>query len=216
MESKIFAIKIPENEKNAMDYISNVTNNTLSKLFYKPIQNAIYSNLGLILLYKIDLRNATKLSQLHDELLSYESTSSHSLPIIEDFISLILDKNLKNVFWKIFGDIQLNEKDFLLHEVDITELTNQMGKEYLITHGSMDKIDLSLARNIFFNYMLRTYFNTTALGSINKLNQEWNNHQPLIKQFQSQMIARYLNKFQPKKLEAIKVDELVEVSEYIE
>lgn len=216
MDSKIFAIKIPENEKNAMDYISNVTNNTLSKLFYKPLQNAIYSNLGLILLYKIDLRNATKLSQLHDELLSYESTSSHSLPIIEDFISLILDKNLKNVFWKIFGDMQLNEKDFLLHELNITELTNQMGKEYLITHGSMDEIDLTLARNIFFNYMLRNYFNTTALGSINKLNQEWNNHQPLIKQFQSQVIARYLNKFQPKKLEAIKIDELVEVSEYLE
>jgi len=216
MESKIFAIKIPENEKNAMDYISNVTNKKLSRLFYKPLQNAIYSNLGLILLYKIDLRNATNLSQLHDELFSQQSTTGHSLPIIEDFVSLILDKNLKNVFWKIFGDIQLNEKDFLLHELDITELASQMGKEYLLIHGTLEEIDLELARNIFFNYMLKTYFNTTALGSINKLNQEWINRQPLIKQFQSQFIARYLNKFQPKKLEAIKVDELVEVSEYIE
>ena len=103
-----------------------------------------------------------------------------------------------------------------MHELDITELANQMGKEYLLIHGTLDEIDLELARNIFFNYMLKTYFNTTALGSINKLNQEWSNHQPLIKQFQSQFIARYLNKFQPKKLEAIKVDELVEVSEYVE
>ena len=199
-----------------MDYISNVTEFPLSKLFYKPLQNAIFSNLGLILLYKIDIRNTLKISQLHDEVLNYQSSSKTTLPIIEDFVSLILDKNIKNIFWKMFGDLQLNEKDFLLHELNIIELANFMGKEYLLSNGSLEEIDLELARNIFFNFMLRTYFDTTALGSINKLNLEWNNHQPSIKQFQSQIIAKYLNKFQPKKLEAIKVDELMEVSEYIE
>lgn len=216
METKLFAIKIPENEKIAMDYISNVTNNTLSKLFYKPLQNAIFANLGIILLYKIDLRNTTKISQLHNELLSHKALSTQSLPIINDFMALMLDKNLKNTFWNIFGDIQLNEKEFLLHELDITDLAFYMGNEYLSKHGNLEEIDLNLARNLFFNYMLLTYFNTTALGSINKLNLEWSNHQPLIKQFQSQIIAKYLNKFQPKKLEAIKVDELMEVDEYIE
>ncbi|WP_455393196.1 hypothetical protein [[Eubacterium] cellulosolvens] len=216
MDSKIFAIKIPENEKIAMDYISTVTNNTLSKLFYKPLQSAIYSKLGLILLYKIDLRNTAKMSQLSEKLFNLESMSGLSLPIIEDFIGLILDKNIKTSFWKIFGDIKLNEKDFLLHELDIIDLANYMGREYLLSNANLEEIDIDLARSIFFNYMLRTYFNTTALGSINKLNLEWNNHQPLIRQFQSQITAKYLNKFQPKKLEAIKVDEMFEVSEYIE
>ena len=107
MNSKLFAIKIPENEKNAMDYISNVTTNTLSKIFYRPIQDAIYTNLGLILLYKIDLRNTTKISDLGDEILKKDYLSNRSLPIIEDFVSLMLDKNLKKSFWNIFGEIKL-------------------------------------------------------------------------------------------------------------
>ena len=135
---------------------------------------------------------------MHDELLSHKALATQSLPIINDFMALMLDKNLKNTFWNIFGDIQLNEKDFLLHELDISDLAFYMGNEYLLQHGSLEEIDLDLARNLFFNYMLLTYFNTTALGSINKLNLEWSNHQPLIKQFQSQIIAKYLNKFQPK------------------
>jgi hypothetical protein len=216
MDSKLFALKIPEREKNAMDYISTVTNNTLSKVFYKPIQDAIYTNLGLILIYKIDLRNAIKLTELHNEILNQESLQGQSMPIIEDFISLILNKKLKSDFWKIFGDIQLNEKDFLLTELDIYDIANFMGREYILKHGDFKEIDLELARNLFFSYMLLTYFNTTALGSIKNLKMEWNNHQPLIKQFQSQLMAKYLNMFQPKKLEAIKVDELMEVSEYVD
>jgi hypothetical protein len=216
MNTKLFAIKIPENEKIAMDYISNETNNTLSKLFYEPIKDAIYTDLGLILVYKIDMQNTTKVSTLYNDFLSHKSLTSRSLPIIEDFVGLILDKNLKNEFWKIFGDIQLNEKDFMLHELDIIDMATHMGQEYIINHGSFDKINLDLARNIFFNYMLVTYFNTTAVGSITQLNLEWSNHQTLIKQFQGQLIAKYVNKYQPKKLEAIKIDELVEVSEYLE
>ena len=66
--------------------------------------------------------------------------------------------------------------------------------------------------------MLTTYFNVTALGSIKKLNLEWANHLPLIKQFLSQIITKYLSKYQPKKLEAMKVDaeEIFEVSEYVD
>ena len=216
MNSKLFAIKIPENEKNAMDYISNVTNKTLSKIFYNPLQEAIYTNLGLILLYKIDLRNVTKLTDLREELFNRKFLSGHTLPIIEDFVRMLLDNNIKKSFWKIFSDLQLNEKDFLLFDLDIIDLANQLGKEYITKHGNFNEIDINLARNIYFNYMLMAYFNTTAVGSIKKLNFEWTTHQPLIIQFQSQIIAKYINKFQPKKLEAIKVDELVEVSEYIE
>lgn len=216
MNSKLFAIKIPENEKSAMDYISNVTNKTLSKIFYKPLQNAIYTDLGFILLFKIDLRNIAKLSNLSDDVFHKISMANQPIPIIEDFISLMLDRNVKKSFWNIFGDIQLNEKNFLLHDLDITSLANQLGKEYLLRNGTLQEIDLNLARDIFFNYMLNVYFNTTALGSIQNLNAEWSRHQPLIKQFQGQLLAKYLNKFQAKKLEAIKIDELVEVSEYVD
>ena len=216
MNTKLFAIKIPENEKNAMDYVSNITNKTMSKLFYKPIQDAIYTNLGLILLYKIDFRNTMKISNMNEDVFNKRSLSGHTLPIIEDFISLIIDKNLKKGFWNIFTDIQLNEKDFLLHDIDLAEVAHNIGKEYIFRHGNLNDLDLNLARNIFFHYMLMTYFNITALGSINRLNLEWNNHKPSIKQFKNQLIIKYLTKYQPKKFEAIKVDEILEVSEYLD
>lgn len=216
MDTKHFAIKIPKNEKVAMDYISNTTNNTLSKLFYTPIKDALYTELGLILLYKIDLRNNTNVSEICDELINLKTLSGKTFPIIEDFIGIMLDKQYKKTFWNIFSDIQLNEKEFLLHELDLKEVTYYLGKEYISNHGNFEEIDLNMARRIFFNYMLMTYFNVTALGSLNKLNDEWSSHQSLIKQFQNQIMLKYMNKFQSKKLEAIKVDEFVEVSEYFE
>ncbi len=216
MDTKLFAIKIPENEKIAMDYISNITNNTLSKMFYKPLQEAIFKRLGLILLYKIDLRNSSKISGLNDVMLTSRPLSANTLPIIEDFVNLMLDKNLKKPFWEIFGDVEQNEKDFFLYEVDIEEMAYHLGKKYLENDGDFDKLDLNMARNVFFNYMLETYFNMTAIGSINKLNQRWSNRQPMIKQFQSQILTKYLNKFQPAKIEAIRLDDIIEVAEYKE
>jgi hypothetical protein len=216
MNTKLFAIKVPENEKNAMDYISKITKNTLSKVFYKPLQNAIYTNLGLILLYKIDLRNTAKISDINIEFFDIKENPNQSLPIIEDFIGLMLDKNLRTAFWSIFNDIQINEKDFLFHELDLTEIAFHVGKEYVSRFGNFEEIDLNLTRTIYFNYMLMTYFNITAMGSIQKLNHEWtsNNHQ--IKNFQEQLITKYLTRFQEKKVEAMKVDEIFEVSEYVE
>ncbi len=216
MNTKLFAIKMPAKEKNAMEYISNSTNNTLSKLFYKSIQDAIYSKLGMILLYKIDLRNNSEITEGNIDLTSLNEQLGMTLPIIEDFIGLMLEKNLKTNFWSIFKDIPSNEKSLIFQNFNLTEIATHLGKEYLARHGDFEELDLNLARNIFFNYMLLTYFNIAAVGSIQKLNQLWQIHQHNIQIFQDQLLNRYLTKFHDKKVEAIKVDEILEVSEYIE
>ena len=216
MNSKLFAIKIPEIEKNAMDYVSSSTNNTLSKIFYKSLQNTIYTDLGLILLYKIDMRDTTNITHLHEEIFNTEVLSNHTLPIIEDFVGLMLDKKIKTEFWSLFKDITVDEKEFLLYDLNMVEIAQHLGREYISKIGNFDEIDLNLARTIFFNYMLMTYFNVTAVGSIQKLNQVWMSHQLQIKNFQNQIISKYLSRFQLKKVEPIKVDEIVEVSEYID
>ena len=216
MNTKLFAIKLPEKEKNAMEYISNSTNNTLSKLFYKPLQSAIYKNLGLILLHKIDLRSTIKVSQIPKNFFSEDEINNQSLPIIEDFVGLMLDKNIKNNFWTIFKNVSIHEKEFILQNLDLTDIATHIGKEYLARQGSFEELDLNLARKIFFNYMLLTYFNVTAIGSIQNLNNNWLTHQHQITSFQDQLINKYLTRFRDKKLEAIKVDEVVEVSEYID
>jgi hypothetical protein len=216
MNTKLFAIKLPENEKKAMEYISNSTNNTLSKLFYKPLQNAIFRNLGVILLYKIDLRNTTEVTDLTNDISDIEDLSNHTLPIIEDFIGFMLSKTIRAQFWSIFNDIEINEKEFFLQNLDVSDIAETLGREYLVKHGDFEVMDLNLARNIFFNHMLLTYFNTTAVGSIQKLTNEWQAHQQQIRSFQNKLVYDYLNEFQKKEVEPIKVDEIVEVSEYIE
>ncbi len=216
MNTKLFAIKVPENEKNAMDYIANTTNNTLSKLFYKPLQDAIFTNLGLILLYKIDLRNTTELSELSNELFNLKEYPEQTLPIIEDFVGLMLNKNLKTEFWSIFKNVQMNEKEFIFHKLNISNIAFHIGKKYISNFGGFEEIDVNLARDIFFNHMLESYFNLTAVGSIQRLRQEWSSRKHQIKNFQNQILTKYLQRFQEKKVKPIKVDEIVEVSEYIE
>ena len=216
MDTKLFAIKIPKNEKLAMDYIAEMTNNPLSKMFYNPIKEAIFKKLGWILLFKIDLRNTSKLTNLNEDFFTNQESVVKTLPIIEDFVRLMLDKNLKRSFWEIFSDVELNEKEFVLHDIDLDAVAHYLGKEYIAHNGDFKELDLTLARAIFFKYMLQTYFNITAVGSINKLNQEWSTRQPMIKQFQSQILSRYLSKFQSTKIEAIKLEDVVEVAEYEE
>ena len=216
MNTKLFAIKIPDNEKNAMDYIAKSTNNTLSKLFYKPLQDAIYTNLGLILLYKIDLRNTLELTELNNELFNFEESPERSLPIIEDFVGLMLNKNLKTEFWSIFKNLQVNEKEFIFHKLNLSDIAFHVGKDYVSNFGGFEEIDVNLARDIFFNHMLESYFNITAVGSIQRLKQEWAGRKHQIKNFQNQILTKYLQRFREKKIEPIKVDEIVEVSEYIE
>jgi hypothetical protein len=216
MNTKLFAIKLPEEEKNAMEYISNSTNNTLSSIFYKPLQDAIYKNLGLILLYKIDLRSTSRVPDMTKDAFSSEDLINKSLPIIEDFIGLMLDKKMRIDFWSIFAEIETNEKDLIFQNVNLAEIADHLGKEYLAQQGDFKELDLNLARHIFFNYMLTVYFNITAVGSIQRLNNEWSTHKHKLKEFQNQLINKYLTRFRNKKVEAIKIDEALEVSEYIE
>jgi hypothetical protein len=216
MNSKLFALKIPENEKNAMDYISNTTNNTLSKIFYQPLQEAIYKDLGLILLYKIDLRNTIKTTELDKELIHSNQLTIRTLPIVEDFIGLMLEKNNRNSFWSLFDNITTNEKEFIFQDLNLDDIAYHLGKEYILKFGGFEEINLDLARNIFFSYMLENYFNITAVGSIQKLSHEWKNRNHQVKRFQDQIITKYMQRYQTKRVEAIKIDEVFEVSEYIE
>jgi hypothetical protein len=81
-------------------------------------------------------------------------------------------------------------------------------------NGKLDKIDLMLAYDIFFEYMLSIYYKLTAIGSLKNLNTEWFNKRAKVHDFKTKLIKTYLIKYRDEKAEAIEIEEIFEVSEY--
>jgi len=212
METKLFAIKIPRRLKDAMDYTSKESGRTLSKLYYDSLQKTIFEIFGLVILYKIDRRGNTRLEDLLS-LLSDKNVSQNIIPgVVADFLDLMDEDKNKHAFSEIFSNLMI-EEDGLSSEIDFMEVARHMGHAYLEREGNLDKIELSLGRDIFFNYMISLYYRTSAMGSLKVLNTEWYRKQRRVKEFQESLIAQYLEKYKEEKVEAIELEEILEVSE---
>ncbi len=214
METKLFALKISKREKEAMDYTAKETDRTLSKLYYKPLQTTIYETLGVVLLYKIDRRISSGLIELKSISLDDEESNKLNFPILEDFVELMIEPNNRRQFNEIFDNIDFVVKDFLLYKHKIKEIARAVGRVYIEKNGNFNKINLDLAHEIFFEYMLSLYYKLTAIGSLKNLNTEWFNKRLKIKDFESKLINSYLIKYREVKAEAIEIEEIFEVSEY--
>jgi hypothetical protein len=212
MDTKLFAIKIPRRIKDAMDYTSKETGRTLSKLYYNSLQKTIYEIFGLVVLYKIDRRGNTRLEDLLS-LISDSDVAKNIIPgVVTDFLDLMEDEDNRQAFHEIFENLVI-EEDGVLAEMDFVEAARGIGHAYLEREGSLKKIDLELGRDIFFNYMISMYYRTAAIGSLKILNTEWYRKQRKIKEFQNGLIAQYLEKYKEEKVEAIELEEILEVSE---
>jgi hypothetical protein len=215
MESKLFAIKIPRRLKDAMDYTSKETGRTLSKLYYDSLQKTIFEIFGLVILYKIDRRGTTRLEDLLS-LLSDKNVSHSIIPgVVADFIDLMEEEQNKQAFHEIFNNIVI-EEDGMASELDFLEIARRVGHAYLEREGNLSKIDLALGRDIFYNYMISVYYRNYAVGSLKVLNTEWYRKQRKLKEFQENLIAQYLEKYKEEKVDAIELEEILEVSEFKE
>ena len=212
METKLFAIKIPKKIKDAMDYTSKETGRTLSKLYYHSLQKTIYEIFGLVILYKIDRRGQTRLEALLS-LFSDSEIGKNIIPgIVADFIDLMEEEENKQSFKEIFENVMIEEEG-VLSDMDYIDAARDIGHAYLERDGSMTKIDLALGRDIFFNYMTALYYRTAAIGSLKILNTEWYRKQRKIKAFQENLIEQYLEKYKEEKVDAIELEEILEVRE---
>lgn len=212
MESKLFAIKIPRRIKDAMDYTSKESGRTLSKLYYDSLQKTIFEIFGLVVLYKIDRRGNTRLEDLLS-LPSDKIISQNIIPgVVVDFLDLMdMDVN-KQAFSEIFTNLVI-EEDGLSSDIDFLEIARHVGHAYLEREGSLEKIELELGRDIFFNYMISLYYKTSAMGSLKVLNTEWYRKQRRVQEFQDKLISQYIEKYKEEKIEAIELEEVLEVSE---
>jgi len=212
MHRKLFALKIPKKERDAMDLVASETGETLSKMFYPSLKQAIYERLGIVMLYRMRNQNLKGSDEVINTLLAAEHVSYESLPqILIDFADLMVEERFQHKFKEIFDNIVLVEKGDILGEIDLRDVASKIGKAYLMRSEEIEKIDLDLARNIFFSEMISLYYRQYAVGSLKHLNIQWYQKKHKIANFRESMKEAFLEQVRKEPIEAITV---VEVDEY--
>ncbi len=203
--TEVFAIKVPKVEKDAMNLIAAETGKTLSKTFYRAIQHTIFTEFGKVLLDKISRRRSSVVSSAQEE--GIPTFLRRSAPmVVVDFIHLLQEQANRTAFHAIFENVQFAQKEWLLYEIGLDELAHHMGQVYLDSEGSLDPLDLGLARTIFFEYMVRACYQHTSMGVLRTLEDEWSKNQAKVEQFRDSLMGQYEERFE----EALEV-EVVEV-----
>ncbi len=176
MEAKLFAIKLERRIKEAMDYISRETGDTLTKLYYKPIQETTYETLGRLLLRKLE---------------ATEQTERQVPLMVEEFFQLVEKKEVKEEFRRIFTGVQFVEKEWLQYEMDMREMNTAIGKAYIDAGGKFDPISRRLVKEIFFQNMLQMTYKHTAMGMFKSLDDEWRRNAHRIERFREWLIRKH-------------------------
>ncbi|MEM4729177.1 MAG: hypothetical protein QXH42_05395 [Thermoplasmata archaeon] len=176
MEAKLFAIKLEKRIKDAMDFISRETGATLTKLYYKPIEETTHEILGKLLLKKLE----------------GVDIGERVIPlVVEEFVQLLEKKEIKDEFRRIFTGIQFVEKEWLVYEMDMKEIYTSIGRAYIDSGGPLDKVDRKLVKEIFFGHMLQLTYKLTAMGMFKSLDDEWRRNAHRIERFRDWLLRKH-------------------------
>ncbi|UCE73661.1 MAG: hypothetical protein JSV56_11635 [Methanomassiliicoccales archaeon] len=208
MEKKMFAIKVPAKEKDAMDLVARETRRTLANIYFTPIEGFIHESLGAIILGRLDeVRGNERKDEVIRYLLNGSNMTAKVAPtIIKDFIKLMTVEGGGRKFKMLFSDLNFSDKSFLLHEIDLHELARHLGQEYLERGGSLNTIELELAYELFFERMLSIYYSLTAEGSLDVLHSAWNDNYPKISMFKNSLLRDYKAKYGKSFVEILEVE----------
>ena len=204
----MFAIKIPANEKNAMDLVARETKRTLANIYLLPIEESIHESLGAVILGKFDeARGAERKEELIRFLLNGNNSTAKVAPmIIKDFIRMMTVEGGGRKFKFLFSDLNFSDKSFLLHEINLHELARHLGRGYLERGGSLNTIDFELAYELFFERMLSIYYSLTAEGSLETLHSAWDDNYPKVTMFKNSLLRQYKAKYGKSFVEIFEVE----------
>lgn len=208
MEKKMFAIKVPASDKDAMDLVSRETKRTLANIYFVPLERFIHESLGALILGRLDeIRGNERKDEVVRFLLNGAENSTKVPPtIIKDFIELMTVEGGGRKFKMLFSDLNFSDKGFLLHDVNLHELARHLGREYLERGGSLNTIDLELAYELFFERMLSFYYSLIAEGSLDVLHTAWNDNYPKISMFKDSLLREYRAKYGKSFVEIFEVE----------
>lgn len=204
----MFAIKVPADEKDAMDLVARETKRTLANIYFSPLERFIHASLGAVILGKMDeIRGNERNEDVVRFLLnSPDSTTKIAPLVIKDFIQSMTVEGGGRKFKMLFSDLNFTDKSFLLHEINLHELARHLGKEYLERGGSLNSIDLELAYELFFERMLSVYYSLTAEGSLEALHSAWNDNYPKINMFKNSLLREYKARYGKSFVEIFEVE----------
>ena len=208
-EKSLFAIKMPLSEKKAMEFTRRETGWTLSKIYYQPLQEAIFEAVGHILINKIDHSPST-VESLRKHILAIRQAKTEIPNIFHDVIDLINRDETKKWFTKIFEGIDFVDKGYTVYEIDVRDVARVLGREYIKKNGLFDDINVALAKDIFFEYMTELYYKLNAVGSLNTLNTEWYRRRTDIVGFKAELLREYERLYPREEIRAVEPIEAVE------
>lgn len=208
MEKRMFAIKVPAKEKDAMDLVARETQRTLANIYLIPLQRFIHESLGAVILGKMDeVRGNDRNEDIIRYLLNSSNSTAKIAPlVIKDFIQSMTVEGAGRKFKMLFSELNFTDKSFLLHEINLHELARHLGKEYLERGGSLNSIDLELAYELFFERMLSVYYGITAEGSLENLRSAWDDNYPRISMFKDSLLREYKAKYGKSFVEIFEVE----------
>ena len=176
MEAKLFAIKLEKRIKEAMDFISRETGDTLTKVYYKPIQDTTHEVLGRLLLKRLE---------------SVELGERQVPLIVEEFVQLMEKKDVKEEFRRMFSGIQFVEKEWMIYEMDMKDIHTEIGRSYIERGGKFDKVDRRMVKQLFFNIMIQHSYKLTAMGMFKSLDDEWRKNGHRVERFRDWLIRKH-------------------------
>ena len=212
MSKKMFAIKIPEREKSAMDMVARETGQSLAAMFYDGLRRDICRSLGVVLLNHL---NRGRLSQRSKDLtrtLSNRNGTPAMPKVIEDFISIFAETDVKKSFADIFPGITIADKGFLLHEIRLKDLLESLGRDYIAGSNDFEEIDNSHVQEIVIDLLTHDYYRLTAEGSLGQLQDAWTERWGEIRHFKMELLEKYEKKFKEDLVEVVEVEVIEEVS----
>lgn len=226
MEKALFAIKLLQHEKAAMDFTAKECDITLSKMYYPFIADGINDWLGITMLFKLDINNHMPVERYiayFDKTVSMKSgapaaapedaqlrelgpISKEVPPIILTFLSILEKKEVQQRMTALFPKIEFQSSEVFLGSLRMKDLVRDLGRQYLQRCTDFKKADFNLMKEIYFSMMLKEYFRSTAVGSLKTLQSEWYSKRASINAMRNILIKEYNALFTTKPLEAIQLN----------
>lgn len=217
MKTSHLGIKISIKEKEALDYITDKSHITKSRLLYPVIKKAIAQSLGIVLIYTIGYRKKEDYDEmkgiLEKQFLTDIMNSIHHLKLpnaIDAFFDTIAKKNFWNTYRVIFNDVEFKEikgKDDILRyiDIDLLEIAEYIGTTYMALGGTFDSINLKLAKSILFERLFWEIFYKSAKCPYNEAKRIWAMKKGDIRTMLLDIIDHYDKKFESTPVEVIEV-----------
>lgn len=227
MEKALFAIKLLQHEKAAMNFTAKECDITLSKMYYPSIMGGVHDWLGITVLFKLDINNhlpieryityfdqtlaskpdGTPAERENDaQLREIGPISKEVPPIILTFLTIIEKKEVQQRMTTLFPKIEFQPSEVFLGSLRLRDLIHELGRQYLQKCTDFKKADFNLMKDIYFSMMLKEYFRSTAVGSLKTLQAEWYGKRASINAMRNILIKEYNSLFTIKPIEAIQLN----------